>query len=473
VSSTVHPVSPRPAVETPGWRFLTPLLVGSALNPINSSIIATALVAIGRGFDVGPDSTASLIGALYLASAIGQPAMGKLGERLGPRRVFLAGLVLVGAGGLLGALAVSLPMLVVARVVLGLGTSAGYPTAMMILRRWAAAHPSASTGGSLGALAIAGQVTATIGLPLGGVLVALGGWQITFLINIPLALAGVVLTLLWVPRDVAREVASGPRESAVDALDPGGLVLFAGLMASLLFFLGDLRHPRWVLVGAVCVLLAALVRWELRARHPFIDVRLLVRNRALTMTYVRVAVTFLITYCVFYGLTQWLEEQRGLSAGGAGLVMLPMSVLAVLISVPFSRRNMVRSALVATAGGAVVGSVGLLVFTSSTPLWVLTLVITVFGVCSGLGMIGNQAALYQQAPAEHVGVAAGLMRTFMYTGAILSSSLISASFGERATDPGLRVVTLVLLGLGALLVLLTLVGARGLHGPSAGTALRG
>jgi MFS family permease len=153
--------------------------------------------------------------------------------------------------------------------------------------------------------------------------------------------------------------------------------------------------------------------------------------------------------------------------------MLPMSVLAVVISVPFSRRNKVRSALAATAVAAVVGSAGLLVFTSSAPLWVLTLVIMVFGVCSGLGMIGNQAALYQQAPADHIGVAAGLMRTFMYTGAILSSSLISASFGERAGDHGLRVVTLVLLGLGVLLVLLTLVGARSLHGSSASSVVRG
>jgi MFS family permease len=366
---TATQVAARPT-RAAACRFMAPLLLGSMLNPINSSIIATALVSIGRDFGVGPGVTASLVAALYLASAIGQPAMGKLADRLGPRKVFLAGLVLVAIGGAIGMFATSLPMLVVSRVLLGFGTSAGYPTAMMAIRRWAATHPAAPTGGMLGALAIAGQVSATVGLPLGGVLIALAGWRITFLINVPLAALTFLITLLWVPRD-AQPTGNGAdprRESAVAALDPGGLALFAGLMAALLFFLDDLQHPSWVLATMFVVLVAALIVWELRIRRPFLDVRSLIHNRALTMTYVRVAVTFLINYCVLFGITQWLEQARGLPAGEAGLIMLPMSILATVISVPFARRNLVRSALVGTAAAAVLGSCGLLLFDSTSPV---------------------------------------------------------------------------------------------------------
>ena len=74
-------VDARPGRAAVG-RFMTPLLLGASLNPINSSIIATALVAIGRDFGVGPAVTASLVAALYLASAIGQPALGTLADRL-------------------------------------------------------------------------------------------------------------------------------------------------------------------------------------------------------------------------------------------------------------------------------------------------------------------------------------------------------------------------------------------------------
>ncbi|KUN18198.1 MFS transporter permease [Streptomyces corchorusii] len=434
-------------------------MLGSSLNPINSSIIATTLIAIGHTFHAGAASTIWLVSALYLASAIGQPTMGRLAGLIGPRRVFLAGLALVGIGGALGTVATNLPTLVAARVILGVGTSAGYPTAMIIVRRWAAEHEPARTGGTLGALAIAAQVTSALGLPLGGLLAAAAGWRITFFVNVPLVVIGILMTLTWVPRDLPRAERTGD-STPPPRLDTPGMVLFSGTIASLLLFLNDLHHPRWWLCALVVVLLVALVLWERRADDPFVDVRMLSRNKQLSATYLRVCLTFLLNYCILYGLTQWLQETRGLSAIGVGLLILPMSVFAALISFPFARHDLARSALYCTAAASVIGPAGLLLFTSTTPIWVLVLITMVFGVISGLGVIGNQAALYQQALAEAVGVAAGLMRTFTYLGAVLSSSLISLSFGDRATDSGLHTITFALLGLGAVLLAITPSGAR-------------
>jgi Major Facilitator Superfamily len=81
------------------WRFTAPLSIGSALNPINSSLLATALVPIAHGLGVSIGQTAALVTALYLASAIAQPTAGKAAEVFGPRRVFLAGIGLVMVGG--------------------------------------------------------------------------------------------------------------------------------------------------------------------------------------------------------------------------------------------------------------------------------------------------------------------------------------------------------------------------------------
>ena len=117
------------------WRFTTPLFIGSALNPINSSLIATALVPIAAGVHVSIGQTAVLVTALYLASAIAQPTAGKVAEVFGPRRVFLAGIVLVLAGGLLGGFARDLLTLLASRALIGLGTSCAYPTAMLLIRR--------------------------------------------------------------------------------------------------------------------------------------------------------------------------------------------------------------------------------------------------------------------------------------------------------------------------------------------------
>jgi len=113
--------------------------MGSALNPINSSLIATALVSIAAAVHVAVGRTAVLVSALYLASAIAQPTAGKLAEEFGPRQVFLTGIVTVLLGVVVGSVADTLTTLIVARVLIGIGTSAGYPSAMLLIRRWSAA----------------------------------------------------------------------------------------------------------------------------------------------------------------------------------------------------------------------------------------------------------------------------------------------------------------------------------------------
>src|SRR5437762_10687356 len=85
----------RPVPEDIGFgrRFVVASSFGSVLNPVNSSIIAVALVSIGHAFGVGASATTWLVSALYLATAIGQPMMGRLADLVGPRRVYLFGTV--------------------------------------------------------------------------------------------------------------------------------------------------------------------------------------------------------------------------------------------------------------------------------------------------------------------------------------------------------------------------------------------
>src|SRR5271170_1125284 len=95
------------------WRFVTPMLLGSALNPVNSSLIATALVPIAAAMHVSVGRTAVFVSALYLASSIAQPTAGKLSEEFGPRRIFLGGILILLSGGLIGGFAQNLTMLIV------------------------------------------------------------------------------------------------------------------------------------------------------------------------------------------------------------------------------------------------------------------------------------------------------------------------------------------------------------------------
>ncbi|HEY0449999.1 MFS transporter, partial [Actinophytocola sp.] len=170
-------------------RLLAPMILGAVLNPVNSSIIAVALVPIGVAFGAPPSQTAWLVSALYLATAIGQPVVGRLVDIHGPRPLYLIGTGLAGIAGVLGTVAPSLGVLVVARVLLGFGTCAGYPAAMYLIRSESQRTGHDSPAGVLTTLAVASQTVAVIGPTAGGLLIGLGGWRTTFAVNIPLSLA--------------------------------------------------------------------------------------------------------------------------------------------------------------------------------------------------------------------------------------------------------------------------------------------
>jgi MFS family permease len=452
-----------------GWKFTTPLYVGAALNPVNSSLIATALVPIALALHIPVGSTAVLVACLYLASAIAQPTAGKLSEEFGPRRVFLAGIALVLIGGLLGALGQNIAMLIVARVLIGSGTSAGYPSAMVLIRRRAAsAGLSAPPGGVLGGIAIAGLATIALGPAIGGLLVGGLGWQLAFLINIPAALLAWAMAARWLPRD--RPAARGRTIGQIAAhVDLAGIAGFGGAMTALLVFLIGLPRTDWAALAVAAVLAVPLAWWELRAPTPFLDIRHISRDGPLARTYLRTALTLLAAYAVLYGLTEWVEAGYGFSAQEAGLLLLPLGAVAALVSWPLSRRNLVRGPLIAAALSMVAGSAGILLLTTHSPVILIIAVMLVFGITIGTTTIGNQTALYTQAPAEHIGTASGLFRTFGYVGSIGSAALTGIAFHHGATDHGLHSLALVLIAAGAAVLAMTLLD-RHLKSPAAGPA---
>ncbi|HTU06951.1 MAG TPA: hypothetical protein VMG13_15465, partial [Trebonia sp.] len=120
-----------------------------------------------------------------------------------------------------------------------------------------------------------------------------------------------------------------------------------------------------------------------------------------------------------------------------------------------------RVLLTAGAAALVVVSASMTVLRGTSPVWLLVVVSVVFGVANGLNIVTNQAAMYAQAPPDATGTAAGLLRTFMYLGAIVSASLISLSYGRAATDAGLHRLGL-LLAVAAVALLVATASDRGL-----------
>ncbi len=434
-----------------GLRFTLPLMLGTTLNPINSSMIATGLAGIAADFHVAPGTAANLVSVLYLCSAVMQPTMGKLSTLFGPRRIFLLGVSILLAGGAIGGAAGNFGMLLLSRALIGVGTSACYPTAMAIVRRRADRLGVGVPSRVLGDFSIAAQITVVFGLPIGGVLAGAFGWRGLFWVNVPLAAIVLATAFFTVDRDEPR---SGTDRVRMSALDLPGIALFAGSAITLLLLLGDLEHPDWSKLGAAVVLAGALVLWERRCCSPLIDVRMLAANPALQRTYLRQLIAGLGIYTSLYASSQWMENVGGYSAYQVGVILLPMSAVSIALARLASNRAWVRWPLIVGAVAIAVAGLLMLGIHHGSGVALLVLMSALFGVTNGLSNFANQTTLYAQAPGDTVAIAAGLFRTFGYVGAIFSASLISISFGAHTSDAGFHRLAWAVLVIGGVSSLL-------------------
>lgn len=473
MTSLLHRTAPRPGPRTvptqpaTGFdrRLVLPLMIGSILNPINSSMIAVTLVPIGIAFGAPPAQTVWLVSALYLATAVGQPVVGRLVDLYGPRRLYLAGTALVGVAGVLGAFAPSLAVLVASRVLLGLGTCSAFPAAMYLIRSEARRTGKESPASVLTALSVTNQTIAIVGPTLGGLLVGLGGWRTIFTVNVPLSIACLVLGFLRLPRTTALDGDAPETRGVLRDIDAVGMVLFAATLGA---FMTVLMEPRfWWLALVTLALGAAFARRELRATTPFLDLRVLATSRPLLATYGRQWLGSIVSYAFLYGYTQWLEGSRGFAAARAGLLLLPMSVTSVVVATLSGRRPQIRGKLLVGALGLVAACALFPTLGDRSAVWVLVGVAILAGVPQGLLSLANQNATYHQADPARMGSAAGLLRTFLYLGAIVASAAVASAFPHGTTSSGLHGLGWFLVACAvALLVLvlsdrsLRLVGAR-------------
>jgi MFS family permease len=442
-------------------RLVGAVVLGTLLNPLNSSMIAVALTRIQGDFHVTVGEVTWLISGFFLAAAIGQPLMGRLADLFGPRRVFITGLGLVFATGLLAPLVPGLAWLVVVRAIQAFGTSAAYPAGLAMIRAATGDPSGRPPAAALGSMNIAGNVTAALGPVIGGFLVALAGWQAVFLVNVPVTAVGTLVAAAWLPVDPPRHrLADLSLADLLRLIDVGGILLFGVTIVSLLGFLLSLStRPLWVLLGSL-PLAAGLLFWhEQRRLQPFLDVRMLTASPRLIGVFAQFAGVSAVFYAVYFSLPLWFEQARGFSADQAGLLLLPVAGLGVAVTpvaATLISRGGTRPALIIGAVALTAGTLLMTVFDQRTPILTLVAVGAVLGVPNAFNNLGLQAALYEATQPEHTGAAGGLFQTFRYVGAILSTSLIGLVFGTHVTSSGLHQIALAIAVLSAGLVIVSI-----------------
>jgi MFS family permease len=414
--------------------------------------VVTAIPAMLDGVGAG-DSLAGPVATAYAMFFGGLLALGaRLGRKYGHRRTLFAGLGLLVAASVIGALATTGWQLVAARSLQGAASAISVPAAMSLLLFSAPDTDTRSRALSL--WSAAGATAGAAGFLVGGILTDLLGWTAVFWVNVPV---GMLLTI-----GIRRWVTAEPDPDRGLALDvPGATMLTASVMAVVLGA-SFLERSSTRLLGLMVVAIGVsgtvlLIAWLRRAREPIIPLATL-RQRRLSIGAIGSFVNTAATSSAGVLLTLYLQRQEGLSPFRVGLMLLPISLgvvagstAAATLTSQYSRRLVIGSGLGMIAAGDLMAALTL----GSTVGIMLAMV--VLGAGLGLSSVGCND-IGTDVPEEHASTAIGLLNTAAQLGSalgiaglVLLSSL--ALFGGKSgTAVGLTTAAAM-----ALLTAITLV----------------
>jgi EmrB/QacA subfamily drug resistance transporter len=437
---------------------------------LDNTIVNLALPAIQRDLGSSISGLQWTIDAYTLVIAGLLMLSGSTADRIGRRRVFQAGLVLFGLGSLLCSAAPTTGALIAFRALQAIGGSMLNPVAMSIITNtFLDPRERARAIGIWGAVV---GVSMALGPVLGGLLVDGVGWRSIFWINVPVAVAALVLCARYVPESRAAR----PRR-----VDPFGQLLVVVLLGGLVFAIIEGPSHGWLapeILGCLAAALIAavlLVTVESRRPEPLLDPRFF-RSIPFSSATVTAVCAFAALSGFLFLNALYLQSVRGYTPLHAGLLTLPMAVMAGLLP-PVSARLVnsrgPRIPLVIGGAGILLSSVLLLlVLRADTPIGALALAYVLFGV--GFGMLNapitNSAVAGM--PRSQAGVAAAVASTSRQTGAalgvaVLGSLVTSGIVGTFAAGfaAAARPAWIIMIGCGAAIIVLGIVstGRRALE----------
>ncbi|MFZ0752234.1 MAG: MFS transporter [Trebonia sp.] len=399
---------------------------------LDVTIINVAVPAIGRDFHASVSGLQWTIDAYLLVMASLLMLSGSTADRVGRRRVFQIGLAVFTVGSLACSLAPSLGALIGFRALQAVGGSMLNPVAMAIIT-----NTFTEPGERAKAIGVWGSVfglSLALGPVIGGALVDSVGWRGVFWVNIPIGVAAIILTALFVPES---------RAGTYRRPDPFGQILVMITLSTVTYGIIEGPDYGWAsarilacfAVGAVA--LATFLWHEPRRDEPLLDLRFF-RSRPFSGA----ALTAVTGLCAFGGflflITLYLQDVRGYRPLTAGLFLLPMA-LVMACSAPLAGRVIARRGtripLIISGAGIAAGGLLLTFLTATTPVWYVLLCGVVFGVGQGWlnAPITNNAVAGM--PRSQAGVAAGIASTGRQVGSLLGVAVMGSVLAANLHGP--------------------------------------
>jgi len=439
--SGAPPVRQAPAPSP--WRALWALIIGFFMILVDTTIVSVANPAIKQALDPSTpnlDNVVWVTSAYLLAYSVPLLVTGRLGDRFGPKNIYLAGLAVFTLASLWCGLSTTLDGLVWARAVQGLGAALMTPQTMAVITR---TFPPARRGAAMGLWGATAGVATLVGPLAGGLLVDGFGWEWIFFVNLPVGVIGFVLALVLVPR----------LETHPHRFDVLGVVLSAVAMFLIVFGLQEGAHYDWgVIWGPITVwslIVAGVVVFGLfiwqqakTKSEPLVPLDLF-RDRNFSVSNLAITTVGFAFTSMSLPLMFYVQVARGLTPTQSALLLAPMAVVSgVLAPVVGRLLDRVDSRFILVPGLALV-SASLFWYASitgpDTPIWLFILPSTLMGIGSA-GMWGPLATTANRnLPRQQAGAGAGVYNTTRTIGSVVGSASIAALMQNRlaANLPGL------------------------------------
>jgi EmrB/QacA subfamily drug resistance transporter len=417
--------------ENKKWWTLAAVSVGLFMIMLDNTIVNVALPSIQQSLGLELSELEWVVTGYALTFAAFMLTGGKLADLLGRRRIFMAGLVIFTGASLACGLAPSGSFLIGARVVQGLGGALMNPATLSIIT---ATFPPRQRGTAIGIWAGVSAMALAIGPLVGGLLTEHVNWNWIFFINVPVGIAGLFFTPLFVAesRDMSHE-----QRPDIPGLVTSGIGLFAityGFIESNNYGWGSTRILGAFLVGIVS--LALFIVLERRQRLPMLDLSLF-RNRTFAGANAAMLLLGLAMFGLFLFVSLYMQQVLGFSPVQAGATFLPMTLLIIVLAPQAGRLSDRIGSRWLVGSGMVLLALSLLWYSQlglHETFWSILPGLLLGGVGMGLTMTPTTAAAMGSVAVDKAGVGSAVLNSMRQVGGSLGIGVMGAIVASVSAD---------------------------------------
>jgi EmrB/QacA subfamily drug resistance transporter len=418
------------AEENRKWWTLAAVAFGLFMIMLDNTVVNVALPSIQNDLHVKLSELEWIVTGYALTFAALLITGGKLGDLFGRRRTFVIGIAIFTLSSLACGLAPTASFLIGARIVQGIGAALMNPASLSIIT---ATFPPRERGQAIGIWAGVSAMALAIGPLVGGLIVDNINWNWIFFINVPVGVAGIIVSQL-----VIKESRDTSHEQSLDL--PGLMTSSAGLFALTYALIEGNRHgwtsPEIVgLFSAAALLLVGFVVLEHYQRLPMLDLSLF-RNGSFAGSNVVAMLVSLGMFGVFFFVSLYIQNILGWTPTQAGASFLPMTLLIILVAPIAGKLSDRVGSRWLMGGGMTLVSISLLLYQRvglHSTFWTLLPAMLLGGVGMAMTMSPMTAAAMSSVPVDKAGVGSGVLNSFRQLGGSLGIALMGAILASFVT----------------------------------------